>query len=274
MSMRARSALVLTTAFLVLCVPVLTACGDAPQGSDWGGPASGDDAGPATGADGSPAATPGDASPAPTGHDAGADAAPSKPHDAGSAHDASPKPSEGGSSAPQTSNPLVPIVGYEQINLTESCGSCGSHAGAVALGFFSGDTSTSAVTAIEQSVYSDFGLACRPGASSLAPVYDDYLAKKGLPWKAQVFTSSSSVQGYIDSGSPVVANTRQWGGHYVAIYGLKASSSGTMMVYFSDGTNGTGLSGSGLATGNLKEWTWSSFLSDAASGEYIGFVHQ
>jgi hypothetical protein len=257
-----------TIAALVFCALAGAACGDASQGSDW------EDT--AAGGDGSPGSMFEDASPVSTTHDAGTDAPPdepSPPRDAGSSHDAGSKPEAGGS-GPKTNSPLAPIVGYEQINLTETCGSCGSHAGAISLGFFSGDTSTSAVTAIEQSVYSNFGLPCRPGASSLAAVYNDYLAKKGLPWKAVVFTSSSDVQSYIDKGSPVVANTVQWGGHYVAIYGLKASSSGTMMVYFSDGTTGTGLSGSSLPTGNLKEWTWSSFLSDAASGEYIGFAHQ
>jgi hypothetical protein len=173
------------------------------------------------------------------------------------------------------SNPLSPVVAYEQYNLTESCGSCGSHAGAVAMGYFWGNTSTSQVLTIEEGLYSNYGLPCRPGPGDLVTAYNKYLTKwlQDLPWKAVYFTSSSDVQGYIDKGSPVIANTSQWGGHYVAIYGLKPDGNGTTMVYFSDGTAGTGLSES-LPTGNLKEWTWSSFLAYAATDQYIGFQHQ
>jgi hypothetical protein len=183
----------------------------------------------------------------------------------GSAQDGDPNGAVTVAAPVTVGNPLSPIVGYEQINLTESCGSCGSHAGAICLGYFSHDTSVGAVAAIEQDVYSDFGLPCRPGPSDLLSAYNGYLRAKSLPWKAVYFTSSSDVLGYIERGSPVVAHVDMWGGHYVSIYGLTGGT-----VFFSDGTIGTGLSGSSLPTGNLKKWPWSSFL-EHATGEYIGF---
>jgi hypothetical protein len=273
--MKDRPVNVLRSSAFILSAFLIAGCGDAAQG--WSETPSGaDDPGapppPQVGG-----ATDGSVASVEPGDDGGVEAGTTDGAEGASPPDAAPGLSDGGASAaPASTNPLSPVVSYEQINLTESCGSCGSHAGAVSLGYFWGDTSASAVQVIEQSVYSNYGLPCRPGPSALVSAYNLYLAKwqKSVPWKAVLFTSSSEVAGYIAKGSPVVANTKQWGGHYVAIYGLKANSKGTTMVYFSDGTSGTGLSDGSLSTGNLKEWTWSSFLAEAATGEYIGFVHQ
>ncbi len=187
--------------------------------------------------------------------------------------DGAPPPSMDAGSPPTVGNPLSPVVGYEQVNLTESCGSCGSHSGAVCMGFFYGTSSVSTVTSVENDIYGNYGLPCGPGSSSLASAYTKYLANNNLPWTPVVFQDSSQVLGYLQKGSPVVAHTRQWGGHYVAIYGLVTGSSGKTTVYFSDGAYDDGLNNT-LPTGNLKQWDWSTFLGDAAIGDYIGFVHK
>lgn len=187
-----------------------------------------------------------------------------------------PPPADAG--APDTSatvsNPLSPIVGYEQINLSDTCGSCGSHAGAICMGYFYGTSDVSVVTSIENDIYSNYGLPCGPGSSALAAAYTQYFANNNLPWSPVVFQDPSQVLGYLQSGSPVVAHTVQWGGHYVTVYGLVTDSSGATTVYFSDGAYDDGLNNT-LPTGNLKQWDWSTFLNEAATlNDFIGFVHK
>jgi len=165
-------------------------------------------------------------------------------------------------------NPLSPVVGFEQFNLSETWGSCGSHSGAVAIAKLEHDGKVVDVKAIEKALYYNYGgrVDGGPGAVTLEGVYNKYFKAHGMPYKAVLFHSSSSVLHYIDTGSPVVAHTSQWGGHYVAIYGLVGGE-----VYFSDGCVSDGVSAS-LPRGNLKKWAWSTFLH-YAKGDYIAFVH-
>lgn len=162
-------------------------------------------------------------------------------------------------------NPLTSVVGFAQINLTTTSGSCGSHASAVAAAKLRGIGSAAIARDIEVMIYGYAGMKSRPGIATVAAAVNRYLTYRNVPWKAVVFHSSSAVAGYIASGSPVIANTSQWGGHYVTIFGLKGGA-----VHFSDGTRNDGVSAA-LATGYLKTWSWSSFLG-YARGNYIGFV--
>ena len=166
-------------------------------------------------------------------------------------------------------NPLAPIVGYEQINLTEAWGSCGSHSGAVAIARIEHDGTVADVEAIENALYYTYGgrVYGGPGAATLAGVFDRYLNAHGIPYHAVVFHTHTEVLGYLQAGSPVVTNTTQWAGHYVTIYGLTGGN-----VYFSDGTQSDGISSATLPRGNLKVWPWATFLQ-YVKGNYIALVH-
>jgi hypothetical protein len=177
--------------------------------------------------------------------------------DAGSA-DAPPTPA-----AP--SNPLSGVVGFAQINLTTTAGSCGSHASAVAAASLRGLASAAIARDIEVMIYGYDGMRSRPGVTTVAAAVNRYLAYRSVPWKAVVFHDATAVAGYVAKGSPVIANTSQWGGHYVAIYGLKDGQ-----VHFSDGTYNDGVTAT-LSTGYLKRWSWSTFLA-YSKGNFIGFV--
>lgn len=166
---------------------------------------------------------------------------------------------------PPPSNPLSGVVGFAQINLTTTSGSCGSHASAVAAAKLRNLESATIARDIETMIYGYDGMDSRPGVTTVAAAVNRYLAYRAVPWRAVVFHDSSAVEGYLAKGSPVIANTSQWGGHYVAIYGLKDGQ-----VYFSDGTFNDGVSAT-LSTGYLKRWSWSTFLT-YSKGNYIGFV--
>ncbi len=169
-----------------------------------------------------------------------------------------------------TTNPLSPFAGYAQINLTTTWGSCGSHSGGVSVAYLRGLTTNDEAEQVESAIYWDYGgrVYGGPGRSDLAASINAYMSAKKVPYKAFLFSDGDAVQGYIDSGTPVIANTNQWGGHYVAIYGL-VDEGGTVYVHFSDGAFNDGLSSS-YSTGYLKKWKWSSLRSHVTSG-YIGF---
>jgi hypothetical protein len=172
-----------------------------------------------------------------------------------------------------TANPLPHVVGYTQINLTSSWGSCGSHSGGVGIGYLRGFATVSQATQVESDIYWNHGgrVYGGPGRSTLASAFNSYLNAKGVPYTAYLFSDSATVLERIKAGTPVVANTNQWGGHYVCIYGL-VEEGGTWKVYFSDGAYNDGL-GAGLATGYLKKWNWSTLKAHVTSG-YVGFKHK
>lgn len=184
--------------------------------------------------------------------------------DAGSIDAAVPDARPDTAPAPPT-NPLSGVVGFAQINLTTTSGSCGSHASAVAAAKLRNLESATIARDIETMIYGYEGMDSRPGVTTVAAAVNRYLAYRAVPWKAVVFHDSGAVAGYLAKGSPVIANTSQWGGHYVAIYGLKDGQ-----VYFSDGTFNDGVSAT-LSTGYLKRWSWSTFLT-YSKGNFIGFV--
>lgn len=172
--------------------------------------------------------------------------------------------------SPETTNPLSPVAGYAQINLTSDWGSCGSHSGGVSIAFLRGLTTNGEAEQVESDIYWKYGgrVYGGPGRSTLAEAFNAYMAAKGVGYQAFLFSDGDAVKGLIDAGTPVVAHTVQWGGHYVAIYGL-VDEGGTMKVYFSDGASSDGVSAS-LPTGYLKKWNWSTLRSYIKSG-YIGF---
>lgn len=169
-------------------------------------------------------------------------------------------------------NPLSPIVGYQQVDLSSDWGSCGSHSGGVAIAHLRGLSTVADATAVENALYWTYGgrVLGGPGRSDLASTYNKYLSAKGAPYTAFLFTDSDSVLGCVNGGTPVVAHVTLWGGHYVCIYGL-VQESGVWKVYFSDGAFNDGVSAT-LPTGYLKKWSWSTFKSYLKSG-YIGFKH-
>lgn len=163
-----------------------------------------------------------------------------------------------------TSNPLSPVIGWQQFDTSHDSGSCGSHAGAVAMAYFRGTTNDSDGMSIEHWIYD--GVPLLPASSDLLSRYNEYMNDNGIPYSAYVFGDPGSVLGLIQSGTPVVAHTTLWGGHYVTVYGLIGDT-----VYISDGVCGDG--GAGILTyGNLKTGSWAAFTGYVV--DFIGFSHK
>ena len=170
-------------------------------------------------------------------------------------------------------NPLSPFLGFKQLNSTDTWGSCGSHSGGVAIGYLRGYHTTAQDRQVESDLYWHYGGRVHggPGLATLANTYNKYMTAHGVPYKAFTFGDSSAVYGRIQAGTPVVAHTAMWGGHYVCIRGLRVEG-GVWKVYFSDGIYHDGVSAV-LPVGYLKRWNWSSLRAYIRAG-YIGFSHK
>ncbi|MBF0209130.1 MAG: hypothetical protein HQK53_19905 [Oligoflexia bacterium] len=162
----------------------------------------------------------------------------------------------------KNAGPLPGIVGYGQINTSTTRGSCGSHAGAVAITYISGlRDNVSASRYIENTIYKRVPIL--PGEDALKRGYNSYMNERGIRYRA-ITIGVEEIPTYLGGAAPVVAHLKN---HYVTIYGLVSNT-----VYFSDGSHGYSSSGSWAigANGYLRAMNWGAFRSKMQGG-YIGF---